>query len=399
MNASKEACRLSIGSCMETALSQGRLRVLIVGCGIAGATLAALLYQRGINSVVTEQGDENEASGYVLGLYPLGSRVLYGLNMHLRYRQISSKMERYVLYDHSGKVLKEIPLDTLADSYGDIRGVDRGDLLALLRSGFPRGNVFYNTSIQHIQNNDQNVIVTFSDGSAQAFDLVVGADGGHSHVREMILSQNEYTYRPTGWGGWGVWRSLEGFDNATYRELWADGWFVGIYPVQNRLAVYMGGSKDMVSSVTATQFAKLLQSKLPAGVMKTALQSLEGLENPYFWNMEDCRASRWSAKRVVLLGDAATSFLPTAGIGSSISMDSASVLAEELTRTDALHVSHAISNYIARQKKHVETAQRKSRIFATVMLKNSLLAIKLRNAIIKKCSTSSFLKGVSKIMR
>jgi 2-polyprenyl-6-methoxyphenol hydroxylase-like FAD-dependent oxidoreductase len=55
----------------------------------------------------------------------------------------------------------------------------------------------------------------------------------------------------------------------------------------------------------------------------------------FYWRLDDCRAPSWRAGRVALLGDSACGFLPTAGIGASMAMESAAVLADELDRTDA----------------------------------------------------------------
>ncbi|KAF1075866.1 NAD(P)/FAD-dependent oxidoreductase [Halodesulfovibrio sp. MK-HDV] len=399
MSTQSKECRLTVGGCVNSVLAQARLRILIVGNGIAGSTLAALLYQHGETPVVVERGSKDDAGGYALGLYPLGARVLHGLGMYRRYRQISRRMERYVLHESTGDVLKEFPLAEFTDRYGDIRGVDRGLLLALLRSTVPQENVFYNTTVQHIQNNPHGAVVTFSDGSAHEFDLVVGADGMHSEVRGMIFSQNEFAYKATGWGGWGVWRSLEGFDEATYRELWADGWFIGLYPVQNKLAVFLGGNKKELSTTTAAEFVEMLRKKLPAGILHSALQSLEGLDYAYFWDMEDCRATQWFSKRVVLLGDSSTAFLPTAGIGASMAMNSASVLADELSRTDVEYLALALEKYVIRQKERVEMAQKNSRFLAKLMFQNSLSTSVVRNYLVKMYSLQGLLKGIGKIMR
>ena len=399
MSTQSKECRLTVGGGVNSVLAQARLRILIVGYGIAGSTLAALLHQHGETPVVVERGSKDDAGGYALGLYPLGARVLHGLGMYRRYRQISRRMERYILHESTGDVLKEFPLAEFTDRYGDIRGVDRGLLLALLRSSIPHENVFYNTTIQHIQNNPHGAVVTFSDGSAHEFDLVVGADGMHSDVRGMIFSQNEFAYKATGWGGWGVWRSLEGFDEATYRELWADGWFIGLYPVQNKLAVFLGGNKKDLSTTTAVEFVELLRTKLPTGILHSALQSLEGLDDAYFWDMEDCRATQWFSKRVVLLGDSATAFLPTAGIGASMAMNSASVLADELSRTDVEYLTLALEKYVTRQKERVEMAQKNSRFLAKLMFQNSLSTSVVRNYLVKMYSLQGLLKGIGKIMR
>lgn len=399
MTAQHTSCQLTVGGCTNNVLTHARLRILIVGGGIAGSTLAALLSRRGEPPVLVERGGKNGVSGYALGLYPLGGRVLHGLDMYQRYCQISRKMERYVMHESSGNVLREFSLEEFSENYGDIRGIDRGLLLALLRSGVPEENIYYNTTVQHIQNNPYGAVVTFSDGSAQEFDLVVGADGIHSDVRAMVFPQDTYSYKKSGWGGWGVWRSLSGFDGATYRELWADGWFVGVYPVHDKLAVFLGGSKKELAKYTAAEFAELLRKRIPAGLLRSALQSLEGLDGAYFWDMEDCRSSQWVSKRVVLLGDSATAFLPTAGVGASIAMDSAAVLADELSRTNVEYLALALEKYVLRQQNRVEMAQKNSRFLAKMMFQDSLSTALVRNYLVRMYSLKGLLKDIVKIMK
>ena len=55
------------------------MRVLIAGSGMAGLTLAGLLRQRGIAPDIIDRAPDFDHAGYVLGLYPLGNRVLHGL--------------------------------------------------------------------------------------------------------------------------------------------------------------------------------------------------------------------------------------------------------------------------------------------------------------------------------
>jgi glycosyltransferase involved in cell wall biosynthesis len=76
------------------------------------------------------------------------------------------------------------------------------------------------------------------------------------------------------------------------------------------------------------------------------LHSLPGDEEElFFWKLADQRAESWVKDRVVLLGDAAAAFLPTAGIGASMAMESAAVLADELSRADVAHLDHALAFY------------------------------------------------------
>jgi 2-polyprenyl-6-methoxyphenol hydroxylase-like FAD-dependent oxidoreductase len=82
------------------------------------------------------------------------------------------------------------------------------------------------------------------------------------------------------------------------------------------------------------------------------LHSLPGDEEElFFWKLADQRAPSWVKGRVVLLGDAAGAFLPTAGIGASMAMESAAVLADELSRTDVAHLDHSLAFYETRRRK------------------------------------------------
>ena len=398
MSTRNPVCELSVGQCMESAMGQTRLRILIVGAGVAGATLGALLCARGERPVLMDRCGADDYGGYMLGLFPLGGRVLHSLNAYRKYQEISSNMARYIYHGRTGKVLNEFSVADFVGEYGECRGIDRGLLLALLRSEIPKKNIFYNTTIQSLQNKEQGALVTFSDGSAQLFDVVVGADGIHSEIRSLILSHKEYFYRQTGWGGWIAWRGLEGFDGETYREMWSDGWGMGIYPVKDRLGIFMGGNKELVSKYTADTFAKYIQNNMPKGALHSALYSLEKTDNSFFWNLEDCRTKHWFKHRVILLGDAAAAFLPTAGIGASMAMDSAAALADELSRADVDHLPYAFRLYVKRQRKRVEMAQDNSRLLAKVLFCNTPLKSKMRDAVMRFYTIKGLIRNIKRVM-
>jgi 2-polyprenyl-6-methoxyphenol hydroxylase-like FAD-dependent oxidoreductase len=77
----------------------------------------------------------------------------------------------------------------------------------------------------------------------------------------------------------------------------------------------------------------------------------------YWWSLTDCRADTWSVGRVALLGDAAAGFLPTAGIGAAMAMESAWVLAGLLAGTAPARVPDALGRYQASQRLRVEAAR------------------------------------------
>src|SRR6185312_16366542 len=118
---------------MARVLVHARLHILIVGAGIAGATLAALLRRRGESPVVIERDTADAQAGYMLGMMPLGGRVLNGLGLADDYLRLSCQISHYELFDNHGRTRKGYSLDPLMEEFGLLRGIERGELLALLR--------------------------------------------------------------------------------------------------------------------------------------------------------------------------------------------------------------------------------------------------------------------------
>lgn len=81
-------------------------------------------------------------------------------------------------------------------------------------------------------------------------------------------------------------------------------------------------------------------------------------------DFDDVRLPRWSAGRVSLLGDSAAAMLSTAGVGASMAMESAAVLAQELAMSDSRLVSYALARYERRRRKRVDRVQSQSRWLA-----------------------------------
>jgi 2-polyprenyl-6-methoxyphenol hydroxylase-like FAD-dependent oxidoreductase len=119
-------------------------------------------------------------------------------------------------------------------------------------------------------------------------------------------------------------------------------------------------------------------------------------EEMFFWRLADVRAADWQKGRVVLLGDAAAGFLPTAGIGASMAMESAAVLADELSRVDAGLVEHALSLYVKRRRQRVEAIQDESRRLARLMFVESAPLSAIRNYVSKFMSLETAMGSITK---
>ena len=121
------------------------LRVLVVGAGVAGATLAQLLRRQGLHPVLVERSAREADSGYVLALMPLVDPVLDALGTREPYLAASVGLDRYRFRNPAGRQLGQYSLASLFDRFGDYRGISRGELLAVLGSG--GGAVTYGTTV------------------------------------------------------------------------------------------------------------------------------------------------------------------------------------------------------------------------------------------------------------
>lgn len=370
----------------------GCLRILIVGGGVAGLTLAALLRQRGGEPTVVEAVPEYGRAGYLISLWPMGNRVLRGLGLYEGFREMGVPLLRHVLRDGRGRIIRVSEVGARMAPHGEIRTLERADLVDLLRShnGVPGGiPVRMGTTVGRIEQDERSVRVAFSDGSEGEFDLVVGADGANSRVRNLLFG--EVSPRPAGAVLYWWWEEAEpGAEPATtIDDYWGAGRLLGLYSGRNRSARYAmfpadtaedareappvagGGSSDGAADGPTAARRALLRERLAGfGGPETEkiLARLQGAGRVDRLELSDLRSPAWHKGRVALLGDSAVSVLPVAGVGASLAMESAAALADELLRADPAHVPGALRLYEARRRKRAEKLQGGSRMMIRLPL-------------------------------
>ncbi|GAA0890456.1 FAD-dependent monooxygenase [Fulvivirga kasyanovii] len=380
---------------------KGKFKTLIVGAGIAGLTLAALLEQRGERPVIIEKEDEHSFnhSGYMLGMLPLGGRVLNTLNLRQTYLEHSVSVHNYTLHNQKGEAVNSFPTDQITTEYGDYQGISRPEFMNILLSAV-KSPIHFNTTVKSIYYSNKRPQVTFNDGSESAYDLVVIADGLHSSTRDLLLGRHEYKYYETRWGGWVTWIDAMPTLEGEYKEYWMPGKFMGLYPVKDKIGVFLGGDTKAITKIGPRKLAKQARKSLSkiSPEASAALDAFDTSEEMFFWDFHDCRTKTWCKGNVALLGDAATGFLPTAGIGASMAMDSAAALDDELSRADHDHISYALKLYEERQKGRVEKAQSDSRFLGKLMFIKSPLLAALRDKVVGFYSMDMFLKGIKSVM-
>ncbi|KAG0324090.1 hypothetical protein BG000_002335 [Podila horticola] len=166
------------------------LKILIVGGGIAGLTLAALLEKAGIEYQVFERA---------AAIRPLGSVVAIGPNVLPVIEQLGL-LEEFVAASKVTGFVTNFNEQRQQTSYFDYRElkerngypnyiIARSRLYDLLHSQIPQDKVHMNKRLASYEQDDDGVILTFADGTTAQGDLVVGADGAYSQVRKSLYDR------------------------------------------------------------------------------------------------------------------------------------------------------------------------------------------------------------------
>jgi len=206
-------------------------RILIVGGGIAGLTLATALHQHGFTAELIERSPSWHAVGAGIAVQPNGMRILRALGMGAAVEHAGAVIRHWDFCDQQGELLSETDLEALWGDVGPFIGIERAKLHQALLAAAAAVPSRLGLSVTALTHNDDCVSVGFSDGSTGMYDLVVGADGIGSTVRKLVLSAD-----PPVSAGQVAWRSLapirpRGLTKLQF--LLGDGCFFGLCPVGN----------------------------------------------------------------------------------------------------------------------------------------------------------------------
>jgi 2-polyprenyl-6-methoxyphenol hydroxylase-like FAD-dependent oxidoreductase len=230
-----------------------------------------------------------------------------------------------------------------------------------------------------------------------AFDLIVGADGIRSRMR-AVLGASEPEVVETGWSGWVAWADESG-DPGLGEELWGDGFFLGVYPVKGRIGVFLGGPDDALEAGPAAFTASVRSRVDEIGPrLEAALAAVEADPDPYLWRLDDARVPAWVLPRGILLGDAAAGFLPTAGIGAAMAIESAWMLARMLRRADRRLLPAVLAAWERVERPRVESAQANSRALAKLMFRRGRVTAWLRETVMRSLSVRAALGPIVRLV-
>lgn len=174
------------------------LRVLVVGAGVAGISVARGLLRDGHDVTVFEQRPDVRAAGGAVTIWSNGESVLKQLGVDMDGAGQPLATVRAVT--SSGRRLGTLDVTTMVRRLGaPIRMVPRRVLLDRLLDGFPAERIRCDSRVSALAATGNGVCVEFGDGTVAEGDVLIGADGLHSTVRDHVGAQGA---KPTGWCSW-----------------------------------------------------------------------------------------------------------------------------------------------------------------------------------------------------
>ena len=319
---------------------------LVVGGGISGTSTAIELRRRGIEVDLVEIAEVWKPLGSGITMVAPAVRALQRLGLLERCLERGFGVSELRICDMHGARRATIPLPRLlGPDYPGLLGMMRPTLHAILvdaveEEGVP---VRLGTTVSSLDSADGRVAVTFSDSGRGEFDLVVGADGFRSHIRQLVMGTVDPVFREQTVFRAVVPRPAE--VDASYMFRGHPVYHPGFTPISSDLMyVFLPAPAEKGATPVREDLPRLMREHLAdfGGPVAEAREQIVDPEQIDYRLQETLLVPPpWHRGRVVLLGDAVHTTTPHMAAGAAIAMEDAIVLAEELASDasveDSLH--------------------------------------------------------------
>ncbi|WP_280363392.1 VOC family protein [Nocardia wallacei] len=345
--------------------------ILISGAGIAGPALAYWLHEYGFRPTVVERAPGPRSGGHAVDIRGTAREVAARMDIVARVRAAGTGARGMAFVDSAGKRVATMGTDVFGHSGGPVAelSIRRTDLARILYdTTSDTVEYVFGDAITAVEQDGDGVRVRFEQGASREFDLLVGADGVRSTVRQLIFGPEERYLRDLGsymslftaptemeYDGWRLMYTVPAGDGrpgrtaACYPQLEPGTALTGFFLRSAPLP-------DVRSDTDAQRRIVIDAFEDDGWLVPEMLAAIWDAPDFYFDRTVQVDMDVWSRDRTVLLGDAGYCASPMSGIGTSLALVGAYILAGELATAGGDH-TRAYPAYEQKMRLFVHRAQ------------------------------------------
>lgn len=369
---------------MDSHLDQdAKPRALIVGAGIAGLSAAWWLDKAGWTSTLIEQAPAIRDGGYIVGLSGSCINTIEQMGLREQLEAISYRFDENIIKDPRGRELLRLRYEDVHGKLGN-HAVCRDDITRALYEALPESaTVRFSETLDAAVDEGDKVRATLTSGETIEADLLIGADGIRSSVRDMFWKDDDcledlgYSYA--------VYDVQQKDPEAQCVSFNSPGHLDVLYSLRgNRLAALHIWRDDHAQIPARTARFDVLR-KITSGGAQLVTQVIDAAQragaSPLIDSLTMVNLRRWSKGRVLLLGDAAHCLTLMSGQGAGMAIASAEVLGTELLV--CRDVAQALGNHERKLRPAIESLQLRSRKMAAMYIPKNRFWYWLRNVMVR----------------
>ncbi len=365
------------------------MKVAINGAGIAGPTLAYWLRESGHDVLLVEQSPQLRSGGYAIDFWGVGYDIAEKMGLLPRIRELGYQVKEVRYVDRHGRKSGGFSVNVFSRmTNGRFTELRRSDLAATIyRALDGRVETIFGDSIVRIEDEGNRVRVDFDHAAPREVDLVIGADGLHSRVRQLVFGPEAGFEVSLGY-------HVAAFEIEGYRP--RDELVAVSHAVPGRQILRLSLHDDVTlflfvfrneyltaESPSSEQECKSVLTNVFADVgweCPRILAAMEDVRGVYFDRVSQIRMDRWTTGRTALIGDAAACVSLVAGEGTGLAMAEAYVLAGELRESRGDYRA-AFARYEERLMPFLKRKQESAAKFASSFAPKTAFGIKFRDVV------------------
>ena len=310
-------------------------RIAVVGGGLGGLAAARLLQKAGVNAQVYEQAPTFMRLGAGIHVTPNVMKVMRAMGIEDALEAVGSTPDNWRSRDGvTGEILFELALGNIARgrfgaSYLTVR---RGDMHELMLNSLQPGTIHFGKKLVDLDDTGDTINLKFEDGTSEEADLVIGADGIHSKIREKLLGAERPNYTgDIAHRAMFSAKGLKGFETDQCSKWWSDDRHIVIYYVdKNRDEIYyVTGVPDPTWNTTEGWLPSSRDEMREAfaGWHPAIHALIDATQEITKWPLMDRNPLPiWGQDRLVLLGDACHPMKPHMAQGAAMAIEDAAML-------------------------------------------------------------------------